>query len=213
MQRRLIAAFLAVVLAGIGAILLFNYVSTADDRAMQNQDPTPVLVVTTAVPPGTLGSALGPFVTTKQIPKVALEPGALTSLDDVQHLATIVQLQPGQQLSSNWFGEPGTAANGDIAIPETMEVVSLQLEAQRTVGTRLTAGSRISAYSTLEGTTRRIFSDVLVVSSTEGLVTIAARPVDVQNLVLSLESGKVWLAESSKIASKVNPVSVKQLAG
>ncbi|MEE9964451.1 MAG: hypothetical protein K4304_05080 [Propionicimonas sp.] len=213
MQRRLIAAFLAVVLAGIGAILLFNYVSNADTRAMQNQDPTDVLVVTTTVPPGTLGSALGPFVTTKQIPKVALEPGALTSLDDVQHLATIVQLQPGQQLSSNWFGEPGTAANGDIAIPETMEVVSLQLEAQRTVGTRLTAGSRISAYSTLEGTTRRIFSEVLVVSSTEGLVTIAARPVDVQNLVLSLESGKVWLAESSKIASKVNPVSVKQLAG
>lgn len=213
MQRRLIAAILAVVLAGIGAILLFNYVSHADDRAMQNQEPVNVLVVTTTIPPGTLGSAVGPYVTTKQVPKVALAPQALDSLDEVQHLATIVELQPGQQLSMNWFGEPGTSANGDVAIPESMEVVSLQLESQRTVGSRLAAGSRISAYASLEGTTRRLFTGVLVVSSTEGLVTIAAKPVDVQNLVLSLESGKVWLAESAKLPSQVAPITVKRLLG
>lgn len=213
MQRRLIAAILAVVLAGIGAILLFNYVSHADDRAMQNQQPVDVLVATAPIPPGTLGSAIKQFVTTKQVPKSALAPDALSTLDDVQHLATIVQLQPGQQLSMNWFGEPGTAANGDVAIPENMEVVSLKLEEQRTVGARLAAGSKISAYASLEGKTRRIFSGVLVVNSAEGLITIAAKPVDVQNLVLSLESGKVWLAESAKLPSPVAPITVKQLLG
>ena len=59
MQRRLIAAIAAVILAGIGAILLFNYVSSADARAMAGQEPTQVLVVTKDIPAGTLGKTLG----------------------------------------------------------------------------------------------------------------------------------------------------------
>lgn len=211
MQRRLIAAILAVVLAGIGALLLFNYVSNADTRAMANQEPVDVLVVTTTVPAGTLGSALGPFVTTKQIPKVALAPGALTSLGEVQNLATIVELQPGEQLIQSRFGEPGTAANGDIKIPENMEVVTISLEDQRLVGTRLIAGSRVSAYVTFDDTTKRIFSDVLIVSANEGLLTIAAKPADVENLILSMELGKVWLAESSVVPSSVAPITIEKL--
>ncbi|HML50793.1 MAG TPA: hypothetical protein PKD84_05190 [Propionicimonas sp.] len=211
MQRRLIAAILAVVLAGVGALLLFNYVSNADARAMANQEPVEVLVVTTTVPADTLGSALGPFVTTKQIPKVALAPGALTSLDTVQDLATIVELQPGEQLIQSRFGAPGTGANGDIKIPENMEVVTISLEDQRLVGTRLIAGSRVSAYATFDDATKRIFSDVVVVSAKEGLVTLAAKPSDVENLVLSMELGKVWLAESSVAPSSVAPITIEKL--
>ncbi|HAM43898.1 MAG TPA: hypothetical protein DCM67_02585 [Propionibacteriaceae bacterium] len=211
MQRRLIAAILAVVLAGIGALLLFNYVSNADTRAMANQQPVDVLVVTTTVPAGTLGSALGPFVTTKQIPKVALAPGALTSLEEVQNLATIVELLPGEQLMQSRFGEPGTGANGDIKIPENMEVVTISLEDQRIVGTRLAAGSRVSAYVTFDDTTKRIFSDVLIVSANEGLLTLAAKPADVENLILSMELGKVWLTESSVLPSSVTPINVEKL--
>jgi pilus assembly protein CpaB len=211
MQRRLIAAILAVVLAGVGALLLFNYVSNADARAMANQEPVEVLVVTTTVPADTLGSALGPFVTTKQIPKVALAPGALTSLDTVQNLATIVELQPGEQLMQSRFGAPGTGANGDIKIPENMEVVTISLEDQRLVGTRLIAGSRVSAYATFDDATKRIFSDVVVVSAKEGLVTLAAKPSDVENLVLSMELGKVWLAESSVAPSSVTPITIEKL--
>lgn len=211
MQRRLIAAILAVVLAGIGALLLFNYVSNADARAMANQEPANVLVVTTTVPAGTLGSAMGSFVTLKQVPKIALAPGALTSLDAVQRLATIVELQPGEQVIQSRFGEPGTGANGDIEVPESMEVVTVALEDQRLVGTRLSPGSRVSAYSTFDDTTKRIFADVLVVSNKEGLVTLAAKPADVENLILSMELGKVWLVESSAQPSSVSPITIEKL--
>lgn len=213
MQRRLIAAILAVVLAGIGAFLLFNYVSNADTRAMANQEPVDVLVVTTTVPMGTLGSAMGPFVTTKQIPKVALAPGALTSLTEVQHLATIVELQPGEQLMLSRFGEPGTSAGGDVKIPENMEVMTLTLEDQRIVGTRLHAGSRVSAYVTFDDATGRIFSDALVVDVKEGLVTIAAKPAEIQVLIASLELGKVWLTESAVLPNSVPPITIKKITG
>lgn len=213
MQRRLIAAILAVVLAGVGALLLFNYVSNADLRAMANQEPVDVLVATTTVKAGTLGSELGSLVTTKQIPKAAVAPGALTSLNEVQHLATMVELQPGEQLMQSRFGEPGTAANGDIKIPENMEVMSLALEDQRIVGTRLSAGSRVSAYATFDDATGRLFSDVLVVDVKEGIVTIAAKPADIQTLVASLELGKVWLTESAVTPNSVTPITIKKITG
>ncbi|MBI5027819.1 MAG: hypothetical protein HZB48_03210, partial [Actinobacteria bacterium] len=56
MQRRIIAAVAAVLLAGIGAVLLYSYVNTAEARAMSNMAPTSVLVVTKVIPAGTSGS-------------------------------------------------------------------------------------------------------------------------------------------------------------
>ena len=62
MQRRIIAAVAAVLLAGIGAVLLYSYVNNADARAMATLETTQVLVVTKVIPAGTSGANLAPFV-------------------------------------------------------------------------------------------------------------------------------------------------------
>src|SRR6185369_9849400 len=62
MQRRVIAAIAAVLLAGIGAVLLYSYVNTADKRAMAGQEATSVLVVTKVVPAGTPSESIAPYV-------------------------------------------------------------------------------------------------------------------------------------------------------
>lgn len=213
MQRRLIAAIAAVILAGIGAVLLFNYVATADSRAMAGQQPVDVLVVTQPVKAGVLASELVGSVEKRQIPQVAVVPGALTSLDQVAGMSTTTSLQPGEQVISARFAEPGTAPDGTVTIPADMQEVTISLEPQRMIGGTLTAGSRVAVYLTYDGKIQQMMQNVLVVSSSEGMVTLALKPSDVQRVVLSLQSGQVWLAKEAKNQSATTPLDVKQLIG
>lgn len=213
MQRRLIAAIAAVILAGIGAILLFNYVSNADARAMAGQEPTQVLVVTKDIPAGTLGKTLSGSVQMTTLPKAAIAPGALTSLDGVAEMATTVDLQPGEQLIQSRFAAPGTTVAGEVSIPNTMQIFSVQLESQRSVGGRLTAGDKVAIYVTSNDRIKQVVAGALVVGIKDDVVTLAANPADVQRVILGMETSKVWLAEAAKDPTAVAPMTVKQLVG
>jgi pilus assembly protein CpaB len=213
MQRRLIAAIAAVILAGIGAVLLFNYVATADSRAMAGQQPVNVLVVTQPIKAGAMASELAGSVESKQIPQVAVVPGAITSLDQVAGKATTSSLQVGEQLIESRFAEPGTSPDGTVTVPDDMQVVTISLEPQRAIGGTVTAGSRVAVYLTYDGKIQQVMQSVLVVSSSEGMVTLALKPTDVQRIVLSLQSGQVWLAKEAKNPSSTVPLDAKQLIG
>ena len=213
MQRRLIAAIAAVILAGIGAVLLFNYVATADSRAMAGQDPVEVLVVTQAVKPGALASELVGSVEKRQIPRVAVVPGAITSLDQVAGKATTTSLQVGEQVIESRFAEPGTSADGDVQVPDDMQVVTIALEQQRTIGGTLSAGNKVAVDLTYDNKIQQILQNVTVVNTTEGMVTLALKPSDVQRVVLGLQSGQVWLAKEAKTQSGTTPLDAKQLIG
>lgn len=216
MQRRLIAAIAAVVLAGIGAILLFNYVSNADTRAMAGQEPTEVLVVTTQVPSGTLGSQMGGFVTKRLLPKSAIAPGALTNLDTVQDLATTIELEVGEQVMAARFAAPGTSASGEVQVPNDMQQISIQLEPQRVVGGTLKPGDKVAVYATMDEVTQQILTEALVsqVAGEEGsasIITLALPPRDTERVVLATEEGKVWLAKAAKISARTVPITKKQV--
>jgi pilus assembly protein CpaB len=213
MQRRLIAAIAAVILADIGAVLLFNYVATADSRAMEGQEPVNVLVVSQPIKAGAAVSELAGSVETKQIPKVALAPGAITSLEDVKGKVTTTSLQVGEQLIQSRFAEPGTAPDGTVTVPDDMQVVTISLEPQRSIGGTVAAGSRVAVYLTYDGKIQQVMQNVLVVNSSDGMVTMALKPTDVQRIVLSLQSGQVWLAKEAKNPSTTVPLDAKQLIG
>lgn len=53
MNRRLVSAIAAGVLAILGAVLLVSYVNNADSRAMADMDPVEVLVVSAPIAQGT----------------------------------------------------------------------------------------------------------------------------------------------------------------
>lgn len=213
MQRRLIAAIAAVILAGIGAVLLFNYVATADSRAMAGQQPVNVLVVTQPIKAGAAVSELAGSVETRQIPQVAVVPGALTSLDQVAGKVTISSLQIGEQLIESRFAEPGTAADGTVEVPADMQVVTISLEPQRVIGGTLSAGNKVAIYVTYDNKIQQILQSVTVVSTTEGMITLALRPAEVQRVVLGQQSGQVWLAKEAKNPSGTSPLDAKQLIG
>lgn len=213
MQRRLIAAIAAVILAGIGAVLLFNYVATADSRAMAGQQPVDVLVVTQPVKAGVLASELVGSVEKHQIPQVAVVPGALTSLDQVAGMSTTTSLQPGEQVISSRFAEPGTASDGTVTVPADMQEVTIALEPQRMIGGALTPGSRVAIYLSYDNKIQQILQNVLVVNTPEGMTTLALRPTDVQRVVLGLQNGQLWLAKEAKNQSGTTPLDAKQLIG
>src|SRR4051812_46336875 len=99
MKRRIIAALAAVALAVVGAVGLSAYVHGADQRAMAGQETVQVLVVTQAVPKGATPDAMTKSVASKLMPRMAVAPGAVDSLDKIgEGLVATADLQPGEQV-------------------------------------------------------------------------------------------------------------------
>jgi pilus assembly protein CpaB len=215
MQRRLIAAIAAVILAGIGAILLFNYVATADARAMAGQSPTDVLVVTDEIPVGTLGSQISGFVEKRQLPASAVANGALASVDEIASLAATTNLLVGEQIIRGRFAAPGTSANGEVAVDDNKQLVTVSLEPQRVLGGKLAAGNKVAVYVTYDEKTQEILKEAKIVrigsGDATGLITLELVPADAQRLILATEVGKVWLALDAKNPAGTSPLAVKEL--
>lgn len=152
MQRRGLIGLLAVVLAIVGAVLLVFYVNSADSRAMAGQQPTKVLVVVRDVPLGTTAASLAEYTQVKELPAVAVVAGAVSDTaqlkpDDVS--STILRV--GEQVLASRFVVPGSnEVTAPVPIPEGMQLVSIQLEPQRVVGSQLKAGDTVAVFLSMK---------------------------------------------------------------
>jgi pilus assembly protein CpaB len=150
MKSRLIAGIAAVVLALIGAVLVFSYAQAADSRAVQGLDPIPVLVVQEAVPAGTTVEELTPFLTTKSMPSNAVPDDALRDLDSSTGLVTAVDLVPGEQLLAGRLVDPAdSAAASSVEVPPGLQEISFSLEPQRVVGGKIAPGDSVGIFVSL----------------------------------------------------------------
>ncbi|MCB0910918.1 MAG: hypothetical protein KDB60_04790 [Propionibacteriaceae bacterium] len=235
MQRRIIAAVAAVVLAGIGAVLLYTYVNSADARAMANMETTEVLVATKTIPSGTSGASLTPFVETKQLPRVAVGPNPLTDTTAVTDLVTTTDIQAGEQVLLSRFAEPNVTSTGEVDVPTDLMQLTVQLEPKRVIGTNLKAGDKVGVFISIEANqvalTKLAFRDVLVsriqgapnvadgngdtAPSADVLVTLAITPKDATAIVWGHEFGKVYLGLEPKDGDHdtTNLIRVKDLFG
>lgn len=201
MQRRFIAAIAAVLLAGLGAVLLYSWVSQADARALAGTQPSPVFVATKPIPAGTNGTEISAFVEIKQIPNVAVVPGAITDLAEVTDLATTSNIAVGEQLISTRFGEPGTTSTGEVAVPDGLQAVTIQLDASRVSGAQ--AGDKVAVFMSQDEVTGLALRDILVVkveamnADSKGgahTVTLALEPNDATRVVYTAEFGTLYLS-------------------
>src|ERR671915_258693 len=117
--RRLIAALAAVLLAGVGAVLLLSYVGAADRRAMAGMETVQVLVVEKRVPEGTPAEKLTGLVKAKTLPVKAVAPGTLSSLVPISGRVATTDLQPGEQLLASRFVDPASLVDpNEVKIPK-----------------------------------------------------------------------------------------------
>lgn len=147
MNRRVIAAIVAVLLAAVGAVLVSSYVAGAEERAMAGQEPATVLVVAELVPAGTAAEQLADLVVAQELPATAVVPGALSDLDALSSQVTTADLHPGEQLLATRFVDPESLAPAtEVEVPAGLHGVSVLLDSQRVLGGHLTAGAAVGVF-------------------------------------------------------------------
>jgi pilus assembly protein CpaB len=151
MKSRLLAGVAAVVLALIGAVMLYGYAQGAEARALEGLDPVDVLVVSTEVPAGTPSEELMPFLTTESLPSTAVGATALKDLESSTGKVTAVRLVPGEQLLTDRLVAPDdTSLTGIVNVPEGLQEVSFGIEPARAVGGRLSPGDTVGIFISME---------------------------------------------------------------
>jgi pilus assembly protein CpaB len=97
--RRLLALVVAIALALVGALSVVSYANRADERAIAEQRPTEVLIVTQEVPRGTPSEALAGSVRSALVPATAVARDAVTDLEALAGLVAAVDLVPASSCS------------------------------------------------------------------------------------------------------------------
>lgn len=150
MKSRLLGGIAALVLAVVGAIMLFVYVQGAANRAQAGLEPVNVLVVQESIPAGTKTSELGTRVRSQAVPKTAVPDGALDTLSEKEGTVTAVDLQPGEQLLASRLIDPRELVPGTVPVPDGLEEVTLLLAPERLLGGRIEAGDTVTVYSSFK---------------------------------------------------------------
>ena len=150
MKSRLIAGIAAVVLALVGAVMVFSYANRADARAVQELEPVDVLVVQAEVPAGTPVSELAASVATTQLPGASVADTALANLDSSAGMVTAVDLVPGEQLVTARLVKPEDLVTpGSVEVPAGLHEVSILVEPQRIAGGRVAPGDYVGVFMSM----------------------------------------------------------------
>lgn len=204
MKRQLIALITAGVLALIGVAALVVYANRADDRAYEGTKLVEVLRVTAEMPAKTPASELSGSVKIAKLPRSAVVPGAITSLDDLTGLVTKSILVPGDQLTTQKFAKP-EAVKGDTALPKGMQQLTIPVSGPRLVGGVVVAGDSVGVFSSYDGVTANPINHLLVLSvntpTADGnsdtaaatQITVAVKTLDAEKIIHTMEFGKIWL--------------------
>ena len=136
---------LAVGLALVAAGLVFFYTRGAEQRAIEDQQPTTVLVSTGTIPRGmSLGEAVsGGLAEQSQVPAAMAPTGAVTSVSaDNSDLLSLNDINPGQiLLSTNFIAELPDVS--PVSIPDGLIAISVSLGDVNKVGNFLRPGAEV----------------------------------------------------------------------
>lgn len=205
MKKQLIVVAAAAVLAVLGIVALIKYAGDADERAFEGTEMVAVVQATADVPAGTPVSDISGSVTTAKVPRAALVPGALASLDDVEGKVTGVALVPGDQLSDVKFTNTVKATN---TLPKGMQELTIPVAGARLVGGAIAAGDKVGVFSSYDGVTANPINDLLILKVDTGiaggdeaagtLVTVAVKTLDAEKIIHTMEFGKIWLTKQNE---------------
>jgi pilus assembly protein CpaB len=241
-MRRLIAAFAALLMAGLGALVLVRYVQGADERAQAEEELVPVLVVDQPVTAGASADSLSGSVTIADVPARLAAPGSVSDLSALAGLVTTDALLPGEQVLAARFVDPGTLLpEGTVARPAGLVEVSVTLAYERAVGGVLAAGDKVGVLVTTGATdsagaarpvSTKVAADVLVTRVAGGVpedtdetvevavtqptvtVTLAVQPAQLPSVVAGMEQGTVWLTlESGASPAENSSTSISTTSG
>jgi len=147
MGRRTLLLIAALVVAALGATLVWLYASNAQKTAQEGQSLKTVLVAKARIDVGVTGSAAsanGDFEQA-QVPATSVVPGALSDATPIANLVALVPVFPGQQIIGQQWG--AAATTGGLAIPDGKIAVSVQLSDPARVAGFVNPGSKVAIFT------------------------------------------------------------------
>jgi pilus assembly protein CpaB len=234
-RPRALAGFAAILLALVGALLVFTYVGNAEERAVSGLEPIDVLVVQGAVPAGTPVEQLRDHLAVESLPRASVAKSALSDLEGTAGTVTSTILIPGEQLlAERLVASDDAKESGPVEVPKGLQEVALQLEPQRVVGGGIAPGDQVGVFISFEDgglkdspgeTTQLVFHKTLVTvvqrapqaTKEDGqpdvqalpqgsmVVTLAVDDRTAQKMVFGAEFGRVWLSKEPEDAKESKP--------
>jgi pilus assembly protein CpaB len=148
MGRRSILLIVAVVIAALGATMIFLYVQGIDNRAEAGQEPVQVLAATEKIEAGeSIETATDAGkLDLISVPKDDVVPGALTNTDSLSGQIALAPIYPQEQILAAKFGAVGTETQ--INIPDGSMAVSVNLSDPARVAGFVSPGSKVAIFFT-----------------------------------------------------------------
>ncbi len=180
MDRRRILLVVAVVVAAVGAGLVFFYAQDAEDRAAEQFTTESVLVANQIISPGESASdaANAGKLLSKPIPTDEILEGATNEGADFTDTVALTTIYPGEQLLTQKFGTVDQVqASQRLTVPEGMTATAITLNDTARISGFTPAGTRVGVFlkGTFDGATepevRVLFKQVLILAN--GLITVA----------------------------------------
>lgn len=221
-----------VILSIAGIVLVSSHISSADARALQNQQPREVYLVTVPIAEGTPVEELGESLKLQTVPAVTVPEDAVTSLSEYKGKVAGVDLKPGEQVLSSRLVDPQVLeAPGTIPVPKGLQEVTVQLDAARVVGGQLKAGDTVGFFASFPEPDRTDMKlHKVLVTSVQGaaaaeapaegeepvagsappvpeggmLVTLAVKADTAEEIIFSAEFGSIWLSHEPDDAEENN---------
>ena len=152
MGRRTILLIAALVVAALGAVLVWLYAQNADERAQAGAAQVQVLVATADIAAGLSGSAISSSGTAElqEVDASTVPAGALSDLTPVVDLVTLSPVYAGQILLQQMFGTQSQSSGG-LTLPEGTMAVSVQLGDPQRVAGFVNPGSEVAIFVTASG--------------------------------------------------------------
>lgn len=154
MIRRVIAAVAALLLASVGAFLVFTYAENADVRAMEGQQTVPVLVATQAIAEGTPVEGIAELVEVQDIPRSFVVDGTVGDLTALGGTLLTTDLAAGEQVRASRFATPEELrARDEFELPEEakdLHQVTIALDKPRALGGDIAAGDTVGVFISVE---------------------------------------------------------------
>jgi pilus assembly protein CpaB len=147
MDRRKVLLIVAVLVAALGATMVFLYVRTADSRAEERIASVDVLRASVPITPGETiedAQAAGKLAL-QATPSNQVLTGAQTTTDALAGQVALTTIFPGEQIISSKFGATSAAAS-TLQIPEGKMAISVNLTDPARVAGFVNPGSNVAVF-------------------------------------------------------------------
>lgn len=182
MRTRLLIIVLALVLAGVAAVLAMRYVTSARTEVASGSQPVEILVAQEDIPRGLAAEELiaKKMVTLEKVPQRFVAAGAISSSRAIEGQVLSTPLTRGEQLTSARFALP-SAAGLAYSIPKEYVAVAIPVDEVKGISGLVKPGDHVAIFATFapgpngeENITKMLLEDAKVLAMGGNLTAEAA---------------------------------------